>query len=148
MRERNNRDIKKNQGVALVSVLIVIALIGILAASILRVSYLAYARKLVEKRNTDNFYSAEAVIDTVKSIIQNTAATAVSESENGTEAFANAAYEAITGQAYSTTLTQSQKDAIAAALETHIYNNIKQQLMYDIENKLGLNDTRMVRFKG
>ncbi len=81
---------KNNCGMALVSVLIVITLIGLLASSILNLSYLAYQRKLVEKKDTENFYANEAVIDTIKSVIQNAAVTALGEVDD-TDDFAAAA---------------------------------------------------------
>lgn len=90
MKQVETNNSKNNRGMALVSVLIVITLIGLLGTSILNLSYLAYQRKLVEKKDTENFYANEAVIDTIKSVLQNVAASALGE-VNDTDDFAAAA---------------------------------------------------------
>lgn len=88
-----------NAGIAMASVLILVTLIGLLASTILHLSYMTYNRKVVEKRNTENFYCAEAVLDTVKSVIQNSVADALPKAELSEEEFAKAAFAAITGNA-------------------------------------------------
>lgn len=95
--QRTHRCKTNNAGIAMASVLIIVTLIGLLASTILHLSYMAYTRKLVEKRNNENFYCAEAVLDTVKSVIQNSVADAIPQAELSEADFAKAAFAAITG---------------------------------------------------
>jgi Tfp pilus assembly protein PilX len=93
----NKEGLKSNAGVALISVLIIVTLLSLLAGTILNLSYMAYSRKLVEKKNNENFYCAEAVLDSVKSVIQNSVAAVVPKAEMSEEDFAKEAFKAITG---------------------------------------------------
>lgn len=89
------KGMKKNnqKGMALVSMLIIIALLSILAGSLMQLSYMAYARKMVERRNTETFYTAESSIDTIKSVLQNRVADKISSVENGKQEFAQEVFK-------------------------------------------------------
>ena len=123
---------KDQKGMAMVSAIILIAVIAIMASTLLQMSYLAYSRKVTERRDTETFYTAEAAIDTIKSYIQNTAASVLDEAKTGTADFAKAAYAQILGLssteglAVGTKLEVSggTKPAALAALETLLKNKI------------------------
>ncbi len=110
---------KNNRGIALVSVLIVITLLSLLAGSVLNLAYMAYSRKLVEKRNNENFYAAEEVLDTVRAVLQNSVAVAIPEADSSDEDFVKAAFEAITGNKIDSIKVG---DEFVAGTETEIKN--------------------------
>ncbi len=114
---------ENNKGVALVSVLVIITLLSLLAGTVLNMAYLAYSRKLVEKRNNENFYAAEAVLDTVRSVLQNSAAEAIPEASNSEEDFAKAAFSAITGTTL-TSVTVGDKITEVSTIEEYLYEKI------------------------
>lgn len=85
------------QGIALVSVLLFLMLVMILASSILRMSYLAYERIMVEKKSDNNFYSAEGVVDDVQMALQSSVSMVLSSvSDKNASDFIIAAYNYIT----------------------------------------------------
>lgn len=85
------------QGVALVSVMLFIMLVMILASSILRMSYVAYERKMVEKKSDNNFYSAEGVVDDVQMALQSSVSMVLSSvSDKNASQFIISAYNYIT----------------------------------------------------
>lgn len=118
---------KDNHGMALVSVIIIITLISIMAGALLQASYMAYSRKVVERRSTENFYSAESVVDTIKSVVQNCVSEAVSEAQTSDEAFAKAAFAALLNMD-KTTITSSSyanvDDPAVQALKNLLWKNI------------------------
>ncbi len=62
---RNWKKSNSNRGGALLSVIIAMAVVGILGAIVLSVSYTNFRMKQIDKKSTDNFYSAEGVVDQI-----------------------------------------------------------------------------------
>lgn len=54
-----------NRGGALLSVIIAMTVVGILGALVLSISYTNFRMKQIDKHSTDNFYSAEGVLDEI-----------------------------------------------------------------------------------
>lgn len=69
---------KNNKGMAMVTVLIAITFIGILAASMMYMSYMNYIAKSVRYSSTDNFYTTEYGLADLSTALQNRAANASS----------------------------------------------------------------------
>ena len=90
-------DKRNERGIALISVMILITVLALLAGSLLHLAYLGYSRKAVEKKNNENFYCAEAVIDTIKTTLQNSVALSIPKADVGQENFSKYAYAAIVG---------------------------------------------------
>lgn len=68
--KKNRIENYSNKGAALLSVIIVMAVVGILAALVLSISYTNYRMKVIDKKSKDNFYTAEAVLDEMCAGIQ------------------------------------------------------------------------------
>lgn len=68
------KQILKNKGVAMVTVLITITFIGILASSLMYMAYMNYLTKAVRLKSTDNFYTDEAALDEIAVSLQQMAA--------------------------------------------------------------------------
>ncbi len=71
---RRRRD---NRGSAIVIVIIAMAMIGILATTLLWMAYMNYMIKVADVRNKNSFYSAEEVVEQIMAGLQHTAADAV-----------------------------------------------------------------------
>lgn len=71
---RKKRD---NRGSSIVIVIIAMAMIGILATTLLWMSYMNYMIKISDMRNKESFYSAEEVVEQIMAGLQNTSSTAV-----------------------------------------------------------------------
>lgn len=71
---------KNNKGVAMVTVMIAITFIGILASSIIYMSYMNYIAKSMRYSSTDNFYTAEYGLAELSTSLQNMAANGASVS--------------------------------------------------------------------
>lgn len=71
---RQRRD---NRGSAIVIVIIAMAMIGILATTLLWMAYMNYMIKVADVRNKNSFYSAEEVIEQIMAGLQHTTADAV-----------------------------------------------------------------------
>ncbi len=67
-----------NRGSSIVIVIIAMAMIGILATSILWMSYMNYQIKVNDIKNKDSFYSAETVVEQIMAGVQNEASAAAS----------------------------------------------------------------------
>lgn len=67
-----------NRGSSIVIVIIAMAMIGILATSILWMSYMNYRIKVNDIKNKDSFYSAETVVEQIMAGVQNEASAAAS----------------------------------------------------------------------
>lgn len=68
-----NKKRMNNKGASLIIVIIAMAMIGILAVTILWTSYINYMIKINDKNNKDNFYAAEVVMEQVMAGLQNEA---------------------------------------------------------------------------
>lgn len=66
-----------NRGSSIVIVIIAMAMIGILATTLLWMSYMNYMIKISDMRNKESFYSAEEVVEQIMAGLQNTSSTAV-----------------------------------------------------------------------
>lgn len=126
---------KDQKGMAMVSAIVLIAVIAIMASTLMQMSYLAYSRKVTERRTTETFYTAEAAVDTIKSYIQNTAASVLDEAKTGTADFAKAAYAKILGLANTDGLTVGTKivvgsDGTKPAALTALENLLKKKIFY------------------
>ena len=65
-RSRKNRKLHKdNRGSGLIMVLIMVAFLSLLSAILLFASYGGYKMRLLDKQNTDNFYTVETVLDEI-----------------------------------------------------------------------------------
>lgn len=71
---RQRRD---NRGSAIVIVIIAMAMIGILATTLLWMAYMNYMIKVADVRNKNSFYSAEEVVEQIMAGLQHTTADAV-----------------------------------------------------------------------
>lgn len=71
---RQKRD---DRGSAIVIVIIAMAMIGILATTLLWMSYMNYMIKVADVRNKNSFYSAEEVVEQIMAGLQQTSAEAV-----------------------------------------------------------------------
>lgn len=71
---RKKRD---NRGSSIVIVIIAMAMIGILASTLLWMSYMNYMIKVADIRNKASFYSAEEVVEQIMAGLQNTSSEAV-----------------------------------------------------------------------
>lgn len=69
---------KDNRGSAIVLVIIAIAMIGILASTIMWAAYVNYMIKLSDIRNKNSFYSSETVVEQIMAGMQHEASAAVS----------------------------------------------------------------------
>lgn len=70
---------RRNRGSSIVIVIIAMAMIGILATTLLWMSYINYMIKVNDLRNKNSFYSAETVMEQMMAGLQNTASKAVAE---------------------------------------------------------------------
>ena len=61
-----------NRGSSIVIVIIAMAMIGILATTLLWMSYMNYMIKISDMRNKESFYSAEEVVEQIMAGLQNT----------------------------------------------------------------------------
>ena len=122
------------KGMALVSVLIIIALLSIMAGTIMQLSYLAYSRKVVERRNTETFYTAEASIDTIKSALQNKVAGAVSSVETSALEFSKAAFAALFGITDTSGLTAGAEANATQLAQLTAF--LKNKITYDYNGNL------------
>lgn len=68
---------RDNRGSSIVIVIIAMAMIGILAATLLWMSYMNYMIKIADIRNKESFYSAEVVVEQIMAGLQNTSSQAV-----------------------------------------------------------------------
>ncbi len=68
-----------NRGGAMAMVLIIIAFISILAGVLMFASYSGYQMRTIDKQGTDNFYSAETVLDEINAGLQIEVSAALSE---------------------------------------------------------------------
>lgn len=68
---------KRNSGSSIVIVIIAMAMIGILATTLLWMSYYSYKIKVNDIKNKNSFYSAETVLEQIIAGLQNEAATAM-----------------------------------------------------------------------
>lgn len=109
MFSRKNKD---NKGMAMVSVMIVVTLLAIMAGTVLQMSYLAYNRKVVERRSNETFYTAESCIDTMKAAVQNRVATQLIKAKEGSDKFLDAAFDSL------------QPASLGMDLRTFLYNQI------------------------
>ncbi len=137
---------KDQKGMAMVSAIVLIAVIAIMASTLMQMSYLAYSRKVTERRTTETFYTAEAAVDTIKSYIQNTAASVLDEAKTGTADFAKAAYAKILGLANTDGLTVGTKivagaDGSKPAALTALENLLKNKIFYKADGTTKKNDS-------
>ena len=65
-----------NEGYTLVLVIIIVALISIMATTVLAVTSVNIHMKAIQKQSLDNFYSAESAMDEIKVGLQNDVAKA------------------------------------------------------------------------
>lgn len=70
---------RRNSGSAIVIVIIAMAMIGILATTLLWMSYINYMIKVNDIRNKKSFYSAETVMEQIMAGLQNTVSVSVTE---------------------------------------------------------------------
>ena len=70
---------RRNSGSAIVIVIIAMAMIGILATTLLWMSYINYMIKVNDVRNKKSFYSAETVMEQIMAGLQNTVSVSVTE---------------------------------------------------------------------
>lgn len=77
-RKQDIRLKKDDRGASIVIVIIAMAMIGILATSILWMSYMNYQIKINDVKNKDSFYSAETVVEQIMAGVQNEASKAAS----------------------------------------------------------------------
>jgi len=90
--------LKDDSGIALLSVLVMVLLCFLLSATIMRASYVALLSRNVKTTSTNNFYSAEGVVDQMKIRLQSVAAAALSISDaKDSTAFISVAYKQLTG---------------------------------------------------
>lgn len=73
---------RDNRGSAIVLVIIAMAMIGVLASTILWSAYINYMIKCADVRNKNSFYSAETVMEQIMAGMQHEASAAVSVSYN------------------------------------------------------------------
>lgn len=66
-----------DRGSSIVIVIIAMAMIGILASTLLWMSYMNYMIKIADIRNKESFYSAEVVVEQIMAGLQNTSSEAV-----------------------------------------------------------------------
>ncbi len=74
---KNYRKRRDNRGSAIVIVIIAMAMIGILATTLLWMAYMNYMIKVADVRNKNSFYSAEEVVEQIMAGLQHTTADAV-----------------------------------------------------------------------
>ena len=77
-----NKKLNK-RGAAIAMVIVAMAFIGILAALIMFMAYMNYYMKITNMRSTDNFYSAEGVVEQMKTGLQEEMSEAVGEAYAG-----------------------------------------------------------------
>lgn len=77
--KRDGRLRGDNRGASIVIVIIAMAMIGILATSVLWMSYMNYQIKINDVKNKDSFYSAETVVEQIMAGVQNEASGAAAE---------------------------------------------------------------------
>lgn len=77
--KRDGRLRGDNRGATIVLVIIAMAMIGILATSVLWMSYMNYQIKINDVKNKDSFYSAETVVEQIMAGVQNEASKAAGE---------------------------------------------------------------------
>jgi len=70
---------RRNRGSSIVIVIIAMAMIGILATTLLWMSYMNYMIKVNDIRNKSSFYSAETVMEQIMAGLQNTVSVSVAE---------------------------------------------------------------------
>lgn len=68
---------RDDRGSSIVIVIIAMAMIGILASTLLWMSYMNYMIKIADIRNKESFYSAEEVVEQIMAGLQNTSSEAV-----------------------------------------------------------------------
>lgn len=68
-----------NKGSAIVLVIIAMGFIGLLASMILWMTYMNYLMKTTDKKSTNNFYSAEVVMEQIKVGLQDTVSDSMSK---------------------------------------------------------------------
>ncbi|MCM1261643.1 MAG: hypothetical protein NC313_14495 [Butyrivibrio sp.] len=79
--QKKNRALgKDNRGSAIILVIIAIALISILASTIMWASYVNYMIKFADIRNKNSFYSSETVVEQIMAGMQHEASAAISRS--------------------------------------------------------------------
>lgn len=61
----------RNKGAALASVIIAMAVVGVLVVAIIFAAYTNFNMKVVDKKSTDNFYTAESVMDQISAGLVN-----------------------------------------------------------------------------
>ena len=78
---RKKLDILKedNKGAAIVIAIVAIAFIGMLVGMLVYMAYYNYLMKHVDKRNKDNFYSAEYALDVLNAGLQKDISESMSE---------------------------------------------------------------------
>lgn len=70
---------RRNSGSSIVIVIIAMAMIGIMATTLLWMAYINYMIKVNDIRNKNSFYSAETVMEQIMAGLRNTSSEAVSE---------------------------------------------------------------------
>jgi hypothetical protein len=123
------RKIRKtnDQGIALVTVLIVIALTMTLAGSLLSVAGLSYRMKVVNEHSEDNFYSAEGVVDEVQEIVQGIASNCLASATTSKSSFITAVSSALT-----TTDAGAATD-VASLLKSKLDESVRDQVQLSVD---------------
>lgn len=99
-----------NKGAALANVLLITTFVMVLSSSIMSMAYSSYRMKLVNLNSKDNFYSCEAILDQIKTGLQNELALSVRSTDEEKFQDIYAGYKLEGNYAFSGVISQTKSE--------------------------------------
>lgn len=120
-----------DEGIALVSVMIVLTVCLLIASTILEITYFSLLSRRISTKSTDNFYSAEVALEDMETVLQSVALYSVNQiRSNPTTNFVDLATQTLNTSAGTTDISST---AGKAALSRYLFNSLDD----DIKKILG-----------
>ncbi len=143
---------RRNRGSSIVIVIITMAMIGILAMTILWMSYINYKIKVNDIRNKNSFYSAETVLEQIIAGLQKEASDSVAfayqevlsnwetlgSESNRYSAFATAYFDYLTKQLGSEDSGYYDRSKLSAYVDSDIWSNVIKSIWNNGTDEEGL----------
>lgn len=112
-----------NQGIAMISVIILLGIVMLLAGSLMSVASLSYKMRNISQASKDNFYSAEGAVDEVQSIVQQMASMRLAEAKTSKTDFTTALCADILSLGAN---NEERAEALRLRLQATTQSNIKE----------------------
>lgn len=131
-----------NKGAALISVIVVIAFISVVAALALWMAYMNYYMKITDMKSSDNFYSAEGVVEQIKVGLQTELSDATGVAYNNVlQRYSEFDVNARESYFYSQIITQLRKDLMGPTINEYNIETLRGYVNGEIDE----GDTTIVK---